>query len=217
MRLNGEVIDTLVAPRAQDLRQTTIPLTTGAFANYLAIPYVPQFHAALSPFGHYVSGNGEKLVLTSRSSSGHPLIIESDRLALKIDERERQSHYRNLRQKTDAISLDDIPREKPVFKGLRVDDDGRIWVWLYAASALVPVSDTAAAAAAGASLERWTEPAPVFDVFSAAGEFLGTVELPESSTFAAARGSRVWAIVTDNMDVPRVVRYRDDGLAEGAR
>jgi hypothetical protein len=48
----------------------------------------------------------------------------------------------------------------------------------------------------------------VFDVFAVTGEFLGTVRLPARATFAAARDDKLWLVQRDELDVPRVVRYR---------
>jgi hypothetical protein len=37
---------------------------------------------------------------------------------------------------------------------------------------------------------------------------MGTVTLPERSTFAAANGDHLWLVVLDDFDVPSLVRFR---------
>ena len=57
---------------------------------------------------------------------------------------------------------------------------------------------------------RFTEPV-AFDVFDSRGRYLGPVTVPPSfrtDPQPIFRGDHVWAITRDEMDVPRIVRYR---------
>jgi hypothetical protein len=90
-----------------------------------------------------------------------------------------------------------------------VDDDGRIWVWLFMPSVRGTTTD-----AAGASRAAWTEPVSAHDVYAPTGDFLGSVQFPQRATFAAAKGDKLWLVVKDSLDVPRVVRYLMSGLRE---
>lgn len=127
-----------------------------------------------------------------------------------------------------------IPLEKPPLKGFFTDSDGRIWVTLHQTGVreevdTVPtptgdptsipgmvrrrtgentftVSDARASTMRQLN-ERWVEPL-VCDVFLPSGEFAGRVAFPPNSSFGAARGDKLWLILTDENDVQRVVRYR---------
>ena len=51
----------------------------------------------------------------------------------------------------------------------------------------------------------------VFDVFEPAGEYLGRVEAPDgfqTYPLPVIRDRNVWAVVTDELDVPRLHRFR---------
>ena len=225
--LDGVVIDTIVSPRARISRRLFACAVNSAcpdrivapqpnqFVAYslIAIPYVPLFVSAISPLGYYVSGDAAHFAIMLETHDGKPLRIESDRAALTIDALERRERYEHIRAKAQEIAPSDIARTKPFFRHLRVDEDGRIWVWLSQPSVRIPVADTVRAAAAGTSKYTWSE-VSVYDVFAPTGEFLGSVRLPERATFAAAKDNKLWLTLTDDLDVPRVVRYRIEGLRQ---
>ncbi len=224
--LEGVVFDTIVSPRARISRRLLASASNGVPANRIvtpqpgqfvayptqyAIPYVPQFFSVLSPLGYYVAGDAEHYAVNLKTAAGRPMRIESDRAAVPIDAQERRARYDYIRAKTDDIAPSDIAQSKPFFKYLRADDDGRIWVWLYHASVRIFVADTVKAATAGTSRYMWVE-AVVYDVFAPTGEFLGSVRFPERAAYAAAKGDKLWLVLTDELDVPRVVRYRIEGF-----
>jgi len=73
------------------------------------------------------------------------------------------------------------------------------------------------AARTGRTPLRFTEPA-AFDVFAPDGRYLGPVTVPPSFQTDPApiiRGDHVWAVTRDEMDVPRVVRFRISVAQEG--
>lgn len=85
-----------------------------------------------------------------------------------------------------------LPSTKPAFRSLRTDLQGRIWLERYVTAVVdsltFPLPD-------GARRRRWREPS-VFDVFSAQGELLFSVELPEYHELVAMHGDRLWALRT---------------------
>lgn len=89
---------------------------------------------------------------------------------------------------------DAAPKRWPAIRGMEVDDHGRVWVGLAAA---------------------YGEPAE-WAVFSGEGRYLASARLPAGATVSAVRGDRIYAVVTDELDVPSVVIYRFDGISAGA-
>lgn len=59
-------------------------------------------------------------------------------------------------------------------------------------------------------------PETFWDIFAPSGEFMGTVELPESFGPAAVTGEQVIGVTTDELGVEYVVRYRVEGWSQGA-
>ena len=98
-----------------------------------------------------------------------------------------------------------IPEVKPPFKGLFVDQSGRIWVQLH------QPAEPVESAAEGAET-AWREPI-VFDVFEPGGRYLGQVHAPSGFRTLpqpVIRGDMVWAVVAEPDEVPNVVRFRID-------
>lgn len=101
-----------------------------------------------------------------------------------------------------------IPEVKPPFKGLFVDQDGRIWVRLHQPAELV----TPEALGASEAESTWREPI-VFDVFEPGGRYLGQVHAPSGFRTLpqpVIRGDMVWAVVAEPGELPNVVRFRID-------
>lgn len=105
-----------------------------------------------------------------------------------------------------------IPDTKPPFENVMADEDGRIWVMVPQ-----PSYEWRSATDAEAEEERTGWPAlrfrsrTVFDVYEPRGRFLGPVVVPEGFTMfpqPVIRGSAIWAVTRDHLDVARVVRYR---------
>jgi hypothetical protein len=82
-----------------------------------------------------------------------------------------------------------IPSSKPPVEDFFFDDEGNVWV----------VRVTTAE-------DEWK----VVDVFDSTGRYLGEVRLPFrlSRPYPVIRGSTIWAVVIDEMEVPYVVRAR---------
>jgi hypothetical protein len=78
-----------------------------------------------------------------------------------------------------------VPRHWPAVGGLAVDDQGRAWIGLTA---------------------RPGDPAE-WAVVSRPGTYEGSVTLPYGAEVKAVRGNRIYAVVRDELDVPRVVAY----------
>ena len=97
------------------------------------------------------------------------------------------------------------PRTKPVFRGLSVDADARLWVERYAEA----YKDDVQPREPGDErpLREWREP-PTFDVIRTDGTFLGTVVLPKDVFASYKRGWHMWGVYSGELREPYVVRLR---------
>jgi hypothetical protein len=98
---------------------------------------------------------------------------------------------------------DKIPELKPYFKDIKIDTDGRIWVWRYAEAEEIDFSNYS-----NQKYENGWWEQPAFDVFKESGEFYGTVTLPFNAEFMDAKGENVWAVYTNEKGVETVVQYK---------
>lgn len=98
-----------------------------------------------------------------------------------------------------------IPRQKPAFKELRSDRDGRVWVRRYVAAVSRP--GPVRLADDKRPRREWREPT-TYDVFEPSGRFLGSVTLPWDSRFEDASGMNVWLTGTGEEGEEFVARYR---------
>ena len=108
----------------------------------------------------------------------------------------------------------DVPSHKPLYHGLQLGLDGRIWISLTPASGprIGGISGTAGVGAPGprrpASDDREPPKPTLFDVFEPDGRYLGLVQLPAGASAAVRKGDLVWAVTIGDDDVPRLKRYR---------
>jgi hypothetical protein len=97
--------------------------------------------------------------------------------------------------------------------GLAIDRDGRIWAQVAMPSELIPEVDLPVQQDTLRPVTRHQMPV-AYEVFSAAGAFLGRIEFPARSRFIDASGDLVWLLGRDENDMPSVGRYRiTPGLA----
>ncbi len=83
-----------------------------------------------------------------------------------------------------------VPPRWPVLRSLVVDDRGRAWLGLTA---------------------REGEPSEWL-VYHPDGRFAASAVLPPGTNVMRVQGGRLYAVQTDELDVPRLVAYRIDGL-----
>lgn len=202
----GQVVDSLVDRPARPEGPRAFPVRN---------------QRAVSPHGYLVQGRTDRWALTRPLPDGRVVRIERGREPVRFARAERAEADR--REKFFAIERwgtrpARIPREKPIFRDLDVDEEGRIWVRLHAEAIRVPQTPGEQAAEAEARRffgggdapppQEWRERA-VFDVVEESGRFLGTLELPHwDSQVASARGRLLWVIETGAYGESYVVRYR---------
>lgn len=203
----GEI--TLLRYRPGDARVDTLPLPSYVPASFLLerqgattrayVPYAPQLVWAIGPQGHLWSGISDSYRLEVRDHTGRvERIVEKRSAPVRVTPEERASAIEDLRFFTDqggVIEPGRIPRNKPAFTSIRIDDLGYAWV--------------SPSQAAGDGQR-------VFDVFDPTGEFVGRVDVPipphqPEMLPVVIRGDRIYAAGLDESGVPYVARFRIEG------
>ncbi len=202
------------------------------------IPLTPRAYWAPSPSGDVVTAISDRYALQVAKPDGSIVRIEREYTPVPASRDERFTYVRDIDRRARQIDYrwtwrgPVVPEEKPPFKGLFTDADGRIWVQLHQPAELTGEfaagsdegsadpgadSDTAGSdAVAGPetgdrlpTVRDWRE-SIVFDVFEPDGRYLGQVNAPpgfRTRPLPSIRGNTVWAAVSDRGGVPDVVRF----------
>ena len=158
------------------------------------IPYYPSHEWTFDPDGRVWTAFGADYRLAQRTLDGDSLrVVTREVEPSPVTAAERsyaEARLDSLAGEAVRSQLRRIPSHKPYFRALFTDDAGRIWAQRYG-----------------------DDDASLFDVFDPDGTFLGGVTLPERVRRPVLiRGGDLYATVLDD-GVPRVVRYRVDGVA----
>lgn len=200
MDAEGEIVDTLHVPELPD--ESTRP--GGTFG--------VEKEWAVSPLGGIVAGVNDRYVLHHVRPDGSVLRIERDAEPAPVHPEERAEHEARLdrlwERQGQNITADrvPVPEVKPIFRGIYVGEEGRIWVHRYAEA----VKDTTIEQPDdpdATPVLTWREPV-VFDVFEADGRFLGSVRVPPRTNLRVYRGDRVWGVRRGEFDEAYVVGFR---------
>lgn len=184
--------------------------------SWRSVPFWPTPTWTFSPNGHFVVGLGERYSLDARLPGGKVLRIERTWQPVPVEPDERANEEERVvasmrgTEPKWSWSGPAIPDTKPPFRSIRAGADGRIWVRLHQPAARIEEPEEETTGRPGRPVIpvlRWREPV-VFDVFEADGRYLGRLELPDRAELAHAEGDVVWAVVRDELDVQRLVRYR---------
>lgn len=175
--------------------RTFISQTEGGGYRYRGIPFDPGVQSVISPEGLPWLAGGTGFSISRLNPSGDTtLTIEADVDPLPITASERAayvdaatSQLPGSRSANEQIA-ELMPDFKPVVGGLVFDDQGRLWVQRTPADEF--------------ESRR-------YDIFDADGFFRGAVRLGfEAAPYLPirVRGDHLYAVVTDELDVPFVVR-----------
>lgn len=163
-----------------------------------SVPYLPRDHHRITATGVLVTGPGEPydFVLLGRGGV-RPVRISRAYLPVPIAP-EEQSSIRSriegdMRLVDPAWSWDGpaLPTNKPAYRGIDVDREGRIWILLSTPTLDEPQRET-----------------PVYDVYTPDGAPIARVELPRGGRFVSATRTHLWTVRLDSLDVPVVERAR---------
>jgi hypothetical protein len=202
---------------ASDAARDTIPPIVWPDQGGTRAVYDPFGFSTLTRSGDVVAGFGNRYAIEIRPRTGKILRIErTGEQPVNVSAAERHYHdsMRAKRYENPAMiktgALRNVPGTKPMFQGLRVDDDNRICVQRHVASVErtdVTETPTIRAPLSGAS-SRWVEPVRVWDVFKIDGTYLGRITLPGTAQIFAQRGDKLWGTFEDETGGLHVVRWR---------
>ncbi len=169
-----------------------------------------------SPLGYLVRGRNDRYEI-SLGGDDAAVALSRDVQRVPLSQEERRdwqaiSAYvgRQYREQGVESAMRPLPEVKPVFQGLYVGEDGRIWVHHHVEATRREVPPRTP----GTPPLNWREPV-TFDVFEPTGVFLGTVVLPQDVRVLVWRGNQMWRIHLDADYVERVVRLRVEPEASG--
>lgn len=168
----------------------------GRSTGYLSVPFYARAERLLDPRGVIWStepGDASYRIQRWAPGADTTLILETPRSPVAVTQAERDSVIGALREelrKRGAANQDwsKIPQVKPAVTSMFLADEGRLWVQTSS-------SDTMRS----------------YDVYERDGRYAGTVAtslkiLPWFSP--VVRGNQFWAVITDELDVPYVIRAR---------
>jgi DNA-binding beta-propeller fold protein YncE len=171
----------------------------GSVIDRAPVPFAPRMHWALAPDGRVWSGFSDRYRLEVRETGGRTMrVVEKPFAPVAVSGAEMNSVpalLRSFTQQGGRIDMSRVPKTKPAFTSLRLDDRGYAWV-----QPTLPAGETGL----------------VFDVFDPEGRYVGRVALPVEAARTVnvvIRGDRVYAVVMGEMDEPQVVGFRLEGRA----
>ncbi len=196
------LVDTLPLPPSPDWDPKDPP---GAFyweaagglpRGYIPVPFYPGGHALLDPRGEIWSAEGgDPSYRIKRWTPGGDttLVVETRRDLVPVTATERDSAIDAIRRRLEERGAADadwskIPETKPPVLSMFVAEDGRLWVRTPSGG------------------ER-----RMYDIYERNGRRAGTAVTSldiVDPVRPIVRRDRVWAVVTDELDVPYVVRAR---------
>lgn len=208
-RLNreGVTVDTLLPPA----------IAGGASAD--PTYFEPEKYWLRNRNGEWVTGFSGVYAITIGSPGRGALRVERTvpRVAVVPEERRNYQEVSDaLRKSPNWVSSGPatVPSQKPYFRALQSDLDGRVWVDLHGrGETFEPAPRPVPPGAPPVPPLRWREPRR-YDVFARDGSYLGRIELPRRTTLSEAKGNVVWAIQRGDDDEQYVIRYRITGARQ---
>ena len=177
---------------------TSFRFTVGQTGSgYMGVPFAEAGARLIHPSGQvWTSGRlaGSHRMARTTLEGDTTLIVETGRTPVPIDPAVRdsaiaaiQDRLREMNADIGDQSWDKVPQRYPFVERMAADEAGNVWV------------------------ETGSPDGTVWDVFTPEGEHLRTVatDLPIQPWLAPViRGDTLWAVVTDELDVPYVMRAR---------
>ncbi len=216
----GTELDTIPAPVFDfDSSQWRVIARTENNESATTIPYAPGAMWTMTAEGAMVGGVSEEYRFEVRWPDGHTTRIEKvwgDRVPVRREEAAwlRRRITEQFQENFPGWAWSnhrDIPGHKPPYSSLVADLSGRIWVGRLGPS--VELED--GVIQADDSRDYWRYPrwrsTTFWEVFTAEGEFLGPIAVPENLQLGDAswiHEDTVVARYTDDDGVPYVKRYR---------
>jgi hypothetical protein len=217
---DGAVLDSVAEPD-RGPPQEPFFASSGRGWRQMATPFRPIEIAAMSPTGHLVAGVSTSYAFEILPPRGPVLSIRRDVAADPVSPAERRSARTYVESRMREVNPAwtwprDIPSTKPVYRGVIIGLDGRIWLVIREPTS-PPRAPSARRGATGGSAMGVTPPemggvdgeqAGIYDVFEPDGSLIGRVQAPDKVFPLTMRGDHVWAVARDEDDVQFVRRYR---------
>jgi hypothetical protein len=214
---DGEILDTVQAP-TWDWEPQQVRASVEGSSSVRSVPYSPDDHWAFSRLGYMVGGLSSDYRIDLYRTDGPVLRIERDWDPVPVRREEAQERRlritEDLRRQYGSWRWNgpEIPSFKPPFKELFVSWEGNIWAVVSTSGVPTMTEDEAREESRerGRTPLRFTEPV-VVDVFAPDGSYFGPVSTPPSfrtDPEPVIGGDHVWAVTRDELEVPRLVRFR---------
>lgn len=189
--------DTFTVPRVET-PTIRVVRTDGTGMMSMTPAFSPRLHWQFDPRGYIWSATSDEMRFVQQTLEGDTVrILRRPHTPVSVSAEEARQAVERMEEQIGRFGTDiEIEGDlvagefKPAFEAFFLDEVGRLWV-------------------------KPTHPAdadPVLELWSEEGHYLGRIETPEG--FQAlypvprVKGSHIWAVVTDEFDVPSVVRFR---------
>jgi hypothetical protein len=166
----------------------------GRLREIIAVPFAPWLVWSVGLAGEVWMGVNDRYALARVTMTGDTtLILSREASPMKVTAEEKLAALEGFRPFLNGGGrIDDsrIPRSKPLFQSVLVDDDAHIWVRRY-------VEDR--------------ETGSLFDIFDPNGRYLGEFKIPydlEARPRPLVRQNHLYGVILDDLDVPYVVRVQ---------
>ena len=213
----GVVVDTVQIPLENEEGGGFVLSGKGGYFR----PFTTMTVSTFSPHGYLVWARNDEYAVHYRLPDGRIRRIERRVDAVPVSREERaqwedwvEYFGRRSRESGRRESFGPIPRTKPFIRHLFVDDDGRIWVAVYAPARFKAYTEEQRAERKGRPSLEWNQPL-LWDILTPTGEFLARIALPDGTSLLAARGDTVLGSQSGEWDEEYVVRFRIEGRRLG--
>lgn len=208
---DGAMTDTIVQPELNDQSVMLIARSENGTSSR-PVPYQPRPVSALHPDGVVVWSPGNPYVLHAQRD-GRPLRIERTASGIPVSDAERgqlrEQVIWGMRMTDPAWTWDgpEIAATKPAVQDVLVTLDGQYLVRVSTPSEpYEPDPPRPVEGQPPRPLVRFRSPT-AYELFAPDGALRGRFTLPRGATVHAVRGDDVWGTVTDEDDVPYLVRW----------
>ena len=213
---DGSLGEAIVEPSLPVDAPALPPVVGTGFRFEGPVPFSPRYVWTMSPTLAQVAGTSDRYSFELRGPSAttiverwvEPVPLASDEAAWH--KRARIAINRSF-QEDWAWGSAPMPAHKPFFEELYADLDGRIWVRRLGPGVHAGECDEDPDPGPAPGIRYCWQDTVIFDVFEAAGRFLGQVELPQTLRFSSKpliTGDTIILVQEDDAGTIMVKRYR---------
>ena len=201
---SGGVVDSIDAP-PEEAEGPSFTMITGDGPRF---PFTVKTLSAISPAGYLIWGRNDQYAFHRSLPDGRVVRVTrtAPRLEATPEERAEWNAVAAYFERRNGSSHPPVPSEKPYFRALSADIEGRVWVQRYTTPYRYEYSADELEERGDRPTIEWRE-AQTYDVFEPQGRFLGTVTLPRQTRLSFARGMQIWAVAVGEFDEPYAVRF----------